>query len=201
MEEKLNMSKDVSDSISQLFKAYYEKLVLFAEAYVGDRDTAEDMVQDVFVTVFNHWRTGDVAFHRSYLYRCVHNNCVSYLRRMNVSDPIDEKLFDAAFYTGDFDFLERENMIEKVKAAINALSDQRREILRMSFDNHLTNKEIAAATGLSVNTVKTHLRLAYADLRKALYADYIVYKNNRSKKFHDFSFTLFLYLCVLAANE
>ncbi len=201
MEEKLNISKDASDCISQLFKAYYERLMLFAEAYVGDRDTAEDMVQDAFVAVFNHWRKGDLALHRSYLYRCVHNNCVSYLRRMHVSDPIDEKLFDAAFYSGEFDFLERENMIEKVKAAINALPDQRREILRMSFDNYLTNREIAEATGLSVNTVKTHLRLAYADLRKALYADYKAYKNNRSENFRGFSFTLFLYLCVLAANE
>ena len=94
------------NNLDILFKQYYERLVLFAESYVGDMMIAEDMVQDVFLTVLSRPDFADVGYMRAYLYSCVRNNCVNYLRRLDIVDPLNVKLFDAVYYTGDFDLEE-----------------------------------------------------------------------------------------------
>ena len=48
-----------------LFNQYYERLVLFAESYVGDLETAEDMVQDVFLSLLSRSDFNEVEYSRS----------------------------------------------------------------------------------------------------------------------------------------
>lgn len=157
------------DNLDILFQQYYERLVLFAESYVGDMMMAEDMVQDVFLTVLSRPDFVDVEYMRSYLYSCVRNNCVNYLRRLDVVDPLNIKLFDAVYYTGDFDFEGEEKMILRVEEEIDKLPTQRREVLKLSVYQGMSYPQIAEATGLSVNTVKTHMKKAYQELREKLY--------------------------------
>jgi len=155
-----------------LFKEYYERLVLFAESYVADMCTAEDMVQDVFVALLMRDKLDDVGHIRSYLFSCVKNECISYLRRLKVEDPLDEKLFDAAYYLGDFDVLEREGLLQRVEDAVESLSEQRREIVKLSIYKGMSYTRIAERMSISVNTVKTHIRKAYQDLREKLSDDH-----------------------------
>lgn len=151
-----------------LFEQYYERLVLFAESYVGDLKTAEDMVQDVFLTLLSRKDFNEVAYTRSYLFSCVKNGCVDYLRKLKITDPLDVKLFDAVYYSGDFDMPEQEELIRRVEEEIEKLPEQRREVLKMSVYQGMSYPRIAEVTGLSVNTVKTHMKKAYQDLREAL---------------------------------
>ena len=148
------------NNLDILFKQYYERLVLFAESYVGDMMIAEDMVQDVFLTVLSRPDFADVGYMRAYLYSCVRNNCVNYLRRLDIVDPLKIKLFDAVYYTGDFDLEEEEKLI------------QRRKVLKLSVYQGMSYSQIAEVTGLSVNTVKTHMKKAYQELREKLYNEH-----------------------------
>ena len=153
-----------------LFEQYYGRLVLFAESYVGDLKTAEDMVQDVFLSLLSRVNLDDGEYSRSYLYSCVKNECVDYLRKLKISDPLDVKLFDAVYYSGDFDISEQEELIiHRVEEEIEKLPEQRREILKMSVYGKMSYPQIAEITGLSVNTIKTHMKKAYQDLRESLY--------------------------------
>lgn len=156
-----------------LFNQYYERLVLFAESYVGDLETAEDMVQDVFLSLLSREDFGEVEHSRSYLFSCVKNTCVDYLRKLKVADPLDIKLFDAVYYAGDFNILEQEELIRKVEEEIEKLPEQRREILKMSVYQRMSYSQIADCTGLSVNTIKTHMKKAYQDLRERLYDQHL----------------------------
>ena len=154
-----------------LFEKYYERLVLFAEGYVGDLKTAEDMVQDVFLALLSRKDLKDVEYSRSYLYSCVKNGCVDYLRKLKITDPLDVKLFDAAYYTGDFDVLEQEKLICRVEEEIEKLPEQRREVLKLSVYEGMSYPRIAEVTGLSVNTVKTQMKAALKFLRENLQAE------------------------------
>lgn len=156
-----------------LFSEYYERLVLFAESYVGDLKTAEDMVQDVFLSLLSRDDLSGVEYSRSYLYSCVKNGCVDYLRKLKVVDPLDTKLFDALYYSGDFDMAEQEELIRRVEEEIERLPEQRRDVLKMSVYQGLSYPQIAEATGLSVNTIKTHMKKAYQNLRKGLYDQHL----------------------------
>lgn len=158
----------VKSKFDILFEQYYGRLVLFAESYVGDLKTAEDMVQDVFLSLLSRTDLNNVEYSRSYLFSCVRNGCVDYLRKLKITDPLDVKLFDAAYYTGDFDMPEQEELIRRVEEEIEKLPEQRREVLKMSVYQGMSYPRIAEITGLSVNTVKTHMKKAYQDLREAL---------------------------------
>ncbi len=59
----------------------------------------------------------------TYFYSCVKNGCVDYLRKLKITDPLDVKLFDAAYYTGDFDMLEQEKLICRVEEEIEELPE------------------------------------------------------------------------------
>ena len=126
------------------------------------------MVQDVFLSLLSRADLNNVEYSRSYLYSCVKNGCVDYLRKLKITDPLDVKLFDAAYYTGDFDMPEQEELIRRVEEEIEKLPEQRREVLKMSVYQGLSYPRIAEITGLSVNTVKTHMKKAYQDLRETL---------------------------------
>lgn len=156
-----------------LFNQYYERLVLFAESYVGDLETAEDMVQDVFLSLLSRTDFNEVEYSRSYLYSCVKNGCVDYLRKLKVVDPLDTKLFDAVYYAGDFNIFEQEELIRRVEDEIEKLPEQRREILKMSVYRGMSYPQIAEVTGLSINTIKTHMKKAYQDLREGLYDQHL----------------------------
>lgn len=152
-----------------LFNQYYGRLVLFAESYVGDLKTAEDMVQDVFLSLLSRTDFWEVEYTRSYLFSCVKNGCVDYLRKLKVVDPLDAKLFDALYYSGDFDLFEEEELIRRVEEEIERLPEQRRDVLKLSVYQGLSYPKIAEVTGLSINTIKTHMKKAYQDLRERLY--------------------------------
>ena len=160
------------NNLDILFKQYYERLVLFAESYVGDMMIAEDMVQDVFLTVLSRPDFADVGYMHAYLYSCVRNNCVNYLRRLDIVDPLNIKLFDAVYYTGDFDLEEEEKLILRVEEEIDKLPIQRRKVLKLSVYQGMSYSQIAEVTGLSVNTVKTHMKKAYQELREKLYNEH-----------------------------
>lgn len=69
--------------------------------------SAEDMVQDVFLSLLSRSDFNEVEYSRSYLYSCVKNGCVDYLRKLKVVDPLDIKLFDAVYYVGILIFWNR----------------------------------------------------------------------------------------------
>ena len=73
---------------------------------------------------------------------------------------------------GDFNLLEQEELIRKVEEEIEKLPEQRREILKMSVYDGMSYPSIAEVTGLSINTVKTHMKKAYQELRDSLYIDH-----------------------------
>ena len=60
---------------------------------------------------------------------------------------------------------------ERVRAAMDLLPEDQRDLVRLAFFNGLSHSEIAAETGLPLGTVKSRIRLAFSRLRKAIEAD------------------------------
>ena len=156
----------------QQFLPYHRKLYRVAFRLTGNPQDAEDMVQEVFMTVLSRPDFADVGYMRAYLYSCVRNNCVNYLRRLDIVDPLNIKLFDAVYYTGDFDLEEEEKLILREEEEIDKLPIQRRKVLKLSVYQGMSYSQIAEVTGLSVNTVKTHMKKAYQELREKLYNEH-----------------------------
>ncbi|MFA5714029.1 MAG: sigma factor, partial [Bacteroidales bacterium] len=79
-------------AIEYLFDTYYEPLYLFCEKFIYNSDAAHDMVQSVFIKIWENSQnitfTGTI---KSYLYVSVKNECLQYLRSLNIRDAHNQK--------------------------------------------------------------------------------------------------------------
>lgn len=145
------------------FRKLYLPLGMYALRYVGDTDSAEDTVQNAFLKAWQAIGNGsDIADFKAFMYRCVRNECISFLRRQERFVGIEEvpEVEDT-----DIDTSERDARIWR---AIDELPDRCRDVFLLSKCDGLSNEEIAAELDISVKTVKNQMTKAFSRLRTAL---------------------------------
>ena len=150
-----------------LYDTYYETLVLFANQVTGDSQAAEDIVQDVFVKI---WETreklGAVDNLSAYLYQMVRYKCFSHLRAEKVRQRVTKS------FTEEFDETEINEYIknETFRIVMNALEDLppgSRNVFSRAIQGY-SAKEIAEELGIAVETVKKQKQLARRLLKEKL---------------------------------
>jgi RNA polymerase sigma-70 factor (family 1) len=154
-----------------VFRSFYPALCRYAESIVKDDAQAEDIVQQVFVTIWE--KRMSISFQlsaKAYLYRAVHNRCLNYLEQgkvrqlyRNESVGKEEPLSAAADAGG-----ERRELQERISRAIEKLPEQCRLIFRLSRFDEMKYAEIAAHLNISVKTVENQMGKALRILREEL---------------------------------
>ena len=159
-----------------LFDKLYISLCLFSNKYIDDIDISKDLVQDVFIKIWEE----KIVFKnenniKSYLYTSVKNKSLDYLKSKrykstdNFSANQIEQLENESYFLREVVVVEASNIIEK---AINTLPNKCANIIRLSIKD-LKNSEIAEELGISINTVKAQKKIAYKRL-KPLLKDYFI---------------------------
>lgn len=151
-----------------LFETYHAPLFRFAETYVCCPGLAEDIVQDVFIKIWENPVSRVSKSLRSYLFFMVRNACIDYLRSVQVEDKKKQKLFEAQVLSDSVDLDIDENITLKIKDAINELPEQCREVYLMSIFDGLKYSEIADELNISVSAVKVQVFRAKNRLREKL---------------------------------
>jgi RNA polymerase sigma-70 factor, ECF subfamily len=150
-------------------------LCYFAQKYVKDFETAKEIVQDSFISLWEKRDTIDMERPvKSYLTMIIHNKCTNYLRDNRKFDRfiLDiEKLVDVPEYE-DSDSMVENELKTKIDTAIEDLPDKCREIFFMSRFGNLKYQEIANKLQISVKTVETQMSKALQHMRVRL-AEYI----------------------------
>ncbi len=154
-----------------LFHYYYPGLVLYATQFIPDRDEAEEIVQDLFVTLWQkhpHLLTSDSL--KSYFFISVKNKSLNYLKHKKIEEDYINRLNNLAenhlVYNPDI-YLETD-LKEKINHAVNILPTRCREIFIMSRFRGMKNEKIAEELQLSKRTVETHISQALRILRNEL---------------------------------
>ena len=155
-----------AEDLGEVFQAHQAGLVRLAAFILGDRGTAEDVVQDVFVRVHQrgHPMDGDPL---PYLRAAVINSCRSALRRRLLIRRHAEKDSPCPPLTAEEAAMLSEDR-RQVLAALAALPSRRREVLVLRFYLDLSEAEIAAMLGISRGTVKSTTARGLAALARAL---------------------------------
>jgi RNA polymerase sigma-70 factor (ECF subfamily) len=171
-------TSDRHEDFDLIFNRYYAGLCVYAESFVGNRQTAEDMVQDVFVSVW--MKRGKLTFDdtlSAYLYRSVHNAAVQYLRlqkarglsNIRLSVKLEEaELIPYEWIAADYDPAEAAEIQKLYRQALEQLPPQTREIFLCSREKDMKYSEIAELTGLSVKSVEYHMSKALDVFRRVL---------------------------------
>jgi len=157
-------------ALDQLLKAYWPSLVRYATALLKDPDTAQDLVQDTFVRLWDRRSRLEPGSLRAYCYRVLHNLAMDEIRRRRFRIAWSLKLNDEPETnrgSAETDLLRQEREAA-VSRAIDALPTRRRETFILAHLHGLSYQEIATVMGVSPATVKNQVAAALAQLRSAL---------------------------------
>ena len=176
--EHINNIRHGDDSaFSALFRQYYEQLYYFASRFLKDSQTSENIVQDVFVKLWEQREKLEISTNvKSYLYTSVKNHSLNYLKRESRLFSIDDQLNlaeEKSISTED-DYIKDESF-RAVHKAIDELPEKCRQIYLMKRYDDLSYNEISEILGISINTIKTQMKRALKALsEKLVYLKYLV---------------------------
>lgn len=152
-----------------LFEEYFEKMVLFAEYFLLSRQESEDIVQELFLGLWNRHEIPVIRISlKSYLFTQVRNRCLNRLKHLNIVDKHDRWLREAQEYAEIPDVEMDESLLRRVNAAIDELPLQARTIFQRCVIDGKKYREVADEMGISINTVNTQMKRAFKYLRNRL---------------------------------
>lgn len=154
-----------------LFDEFYTALYLFAERFLGDREAAEDVVQEGFLKYWDRHTDFDNYYKiKSFLYVVVRHDCLNILRDKRVKLEITE---DMAVESDEF-FREQvmeEEAYRMFYRAIDGLPQQMRTVIYLALQG-LKNGEIAEKMGVSEHAVHAYKKEAYKRLKDKMKEHY-----------------------------
>ncbi|MDR2449240.1 MAG: RNA polymerase sigma-70 factor [Prevotellaceae bacterium] len=174
-----NIKRGKISGFRHLFDRYYVLLCSIASGYLRHKHLAEEIVDDIF---FKIWENREVLnIHTSikaYLIKAVYHRCLNYIEQSRLERKM---LSDEPVGVNRKDFLDKEastplsdlitdELEEAISKAIHALPAECGEIFRLSRFENLKYEEIAQRKNISINTVKTQMKIALQKLREALSA-------------------------------
>jgi RNA polymerase sigma-70 factor (ECF subfamily) len=162
-------SDDTGEAVRALYRSYGGELFGFALNALGDRGTAEEVVQEVFTRAWRHAGAYDPARAsvRTWLYQITRHAVIDARRRaavrpaLSLHDPEDA---DAAVGPT----IEQAMLGWQVATALDRLTPDHRQMIRMAHFQGLTMREIAERCDLPVGTVKSRTWYALRSLRLIL---------------------------------
>jgi RNA polymerase sigma-70 factor (family 1) len=156
------------DNFDKIYILYYSRMHRFAKEYVLSNEDAENIVQDVFMLL---WERRDVLNIQinlaSYLFSLVKNKCLDYLRHQVIVDEYkqDLSLKLAALEQLNYSLSSEADVERIITDAINNLPDRCKQIFLKSRIQGKKYKEIAEELDISVNTVENQMAIALKKLR------------------------------------
>lgn len=168
--------------LEEIFKQYFFELYEYAYFYVKDIQQAEDIIQDIFLKIWESRNKLIITTSlKSYLYKSVHNRCIQYLRHLSVRDKhnvhvrikLEEAmLMNRLFFESSLQKLFEIEIKKLISTALNEMSVKTKEIYLLSRHSFISNFEIAQKLKITEKAVEYHITRALSVLKKYL-KDYL----------------------------
>ncbi len=153
-------------TLRQVFEAEESPLLRFAFGLVGQREAAEDLVQDAFLKLQAHW--DDVSNPRAWLFKAVRNLALNHLRDHKRETRLDNsKDFKSSAEHPD-QSLGRLEAIGTLQLLVAELDPTDRLLITLKYHENLKYDQISQRTGLSVGNVGYKLHHALKNLADSL---------------------------------
>ncbi|HEX5848003.1 MAG TPA: sigma-70 family RNA polymerase sigma factor [Rubrobacter sp.] len=159
------------EALSNLYDRYAGLVYGTGKRLLGDRETAEELVQDVFTSVWRNSADFDPAraHFATWLYRITRNRATDQVRRRNARVRVVGR--EPLLERGEADPSGTLSRRFDVAAALSRLSPVHREILVLAYFRGLTQREISERTNMPLGTVKSRTTAALRALRKTMSID------------------------------
>ena len=156
----IDFQKGRSTAFNELVLRYQERIYWIARRIVNDHDTADDIVQEVFIKVHSELKNfrGDSQFY-TWLYRITVNRAINIIRKKRIReflrlDNVADIIKDSEYQPDErYECNENEELIEK---AIQALPEKQRIVFLLRYQEELTYEEISKILKTSVGGLKAN---------------------------------------------
>lgn len=161
------MAIEEQSELRRLFEEHSERLTAYAMGFVGDRDAAEDVVQDAFVYLWSHrGRATKYSSMGAYLFATVRHACLN----IKIRRRVEQRYRDAVVSQLDDDVREpsddeMEHLHRRAMAFVESLPERCRQIFVLGVLDGAGYADIARRLGVSINTVKTQMQRARKRMR------------------------------------
>lgn len=166
-------------AFNELYTQHYPSLRSYARLLVDEKE-AEDVVQDVFFTVWIHRDALDTSLSiRGYLLRAVYHTALNVIKRKGLQSAYEtthkeeiEEMGRRYYYDPEASEIVRRLYLRDLRAdlqaAIDSLPPRCKEVFSLSYLYDLSGKEISRRLGISLSTVENHIYNALKLLREKL---------------------------------
>ena len=155
------------DSQKSLYVAFYAAMVFYARGLVGEKQDAEDIVQDVFFVFFEKPEImGEIKSHKAYLYKAVFNRCMNYIEARRRAKYVDDiELLNACDDVTPESILIWQEREDELKEAIEKLDGNQRKAIELRLEG-LSYAEIAEKLHICTGSVGQHISRATRKLQE-----------------------------------
>ncbi|MBO9634787.1 MAG: RNA polymerase sigma-70 factor [Chitinophagaceae bacterium] len=169
--ELIHLLKEGDDNaFAEIYERYKQVVYRFGITLVKTPDLAEDLVQDVFIKLWDaRGRLKTIHNFRSYLLRICHNRAIDLNKQIAANHKLVEQLIvyyqslpDPETELSQGDLNQYDSIVED---ALNSLTPQRRKVYELCKKENKSYEEVAQELNISLNTVKVHMYQTLALLR------------------------------------
>ncbi len=181
---ELYLKKQDEHALEVLVKRYLPLVFGFARRYVGDRDNASDITQEVFVKVWKNLNQFDRTKNfRTWIFTIARNTALDWLKKKNAlpfsviqneqkgADFSDSLVDEAASI---FEQLLLKETSDKLAMAFAQIPSNYAAIINLHINDGLNFREIAESLGVSLNTIKSRYRRGISLLKNILSRDHFI---------------------------
>jgi len=171
------LKNDSANAFDDLFRMYGQRLFLFTKSFLRDPEDAKEIVQNVFVKI---WETraniDEFQSFKSYLFSIAYNSVITEFRKKHREQKLLEnmKLTTPGYHHDLEEQLLFDSTKLEIEKAIEALPQRRKLIFKLSRFDGRSYQEIASELGISVNTVENQISEALKYLRNSIKKDTLV---------------------------
>ena len=175
-EQLLNaIQLDDEKAFSELFKRYWRNAHGIANAKVHSKEVAEEIVQDLFITLWDKRATLHIHNFSSYLYTTVKNKSLNYIEACIVREKYWDyyKAFVPQYDESTEKTVAYDELVEVIENEVNHLPEKSKKVFRLNRLEGRSISEIASTLNLSEKAIEYHITRSLKQLRLHL-KDYIL---------------------------
>lgn len=154
----------MKNNLKDIFENNYSALCNYANTIIKDKHLAKDIVQSVFIQLWENQKIGQLKNPAPYLLKCVKYKCIDYLKQPSRKREIlTDTLLDIR--KEEFQSLQEADILPMLHFFVDQLPKKMRQVFLMSRQQEMTYKEIAVELNISVKTVENQMGTALKKLR------------------------------------
>lgn len=152
-----------------VYRQYFPRLFSFALKIIGNENHAKDLIQDIFIKIWESPEEIKAKYTEAYLFKTVRNGSLNYIRHLNVEDKLKqiskerlkgEELYYIDMVRDEPTLLIEEELNLEIKRVMEELPSKCQEVFKLSRIEGLKNKEIAEKLDISTKSVEKHISKA-----------------------------------------